>query len=150
MGDLLCVLSTILETGWKGPLLVTSEHPESEKMDLCSVVRIIKKLQHDTEVIIGVTCPTAEIADIFKHAGANEIRAVSLRYTSASKGFIRGELAVKLNVCPALQLKKEDPAELSVCGKRNGRLILVMRHYREWCLSDFQSCPYWLGTFDEN
>lgn len=146
MGDLLRVLGTLLESGWRGPLLVTSEQPASEKTDLCSVVRIIKKLQHDTEVIVGITCPTAEIAAVFKDAGADEIRAVSLRYTPPSKGHIRGELAVKLNVCPALKLKKEDPEELSVCERRNGRLILVMRHYRKWCLSDFHSCPHWLGN----
>jgi hypothetical protein len=143
-------LALVLGGEWRGEVLLTSTAPSQERDSLCCALRIICKAGNNIPVFVGMPDPTRELVSLFRENGADDVWAVSVsRGTgpSACAADPSNSLSVTDPVCPALRMLEASPVELSVCGKRNNRLILVMRHFREWCLADYESCPYWRGEY---
>ena len=145
--NLFDAIERIIDTSWKRQVLIATTGSPNDFKTVISTLKIIRRFKDNVHVIVGMAHPTTEyVHDLLEH-GANEIWAVN----SADRGFKRefdlsDSLTINKKVCPALHIKSGDPIELSVCGKRNNRLILVMHHFKKWCLADYTTCPHWLGT----
>lgn len=146
--DPFVALAVIVDEAFDGQVLITSQYPDSDRERIVSILRIIRAHRNDLTIIVGTPHPTIELNKLFMENGASNVWATNTIYPAAAED-ARIDLSEKIPlnraICPALHLKKGDPIELSVCGKRNDRLILVMSTFKKWCLADYESCPYWRG-----
>lgn len=46
-------------------------------------------------------------------------------------------------ICPALHACTQDEATLSVCGRRNDKMVLARHHFERWCFAAKEDCPHW-------
>lgn len=144
--NVLVALAIAFRPEWRGQILLTSQQPSTEKEVVCATLEIIRRVRNDLPVIVGTPHPTIRLAEEFRNSGATELWAVNLGHAGvAARPALEfaDRMSINQPICPALHIREGEPLELSVCGKRGNRLILVMGHFRKWCLSNYQTCPYW-------
>lgn len=143
-------IARIIDDTWNKQILIATTGAHDEYESIISTLKIIRKSKQGLHIIIGIAHPTAESVHDFLEHGASEVWAVNIGGQGVKRKYdLRDTLTIRKNVCPALHIKDGDPIELSVCGKRNNRLILVMHHFKKWCLADYNTCPYWLGKMND-
>jgi hypothetical protein len=141
-------LSKIIEPTWNDDVLISSDNVSKDHETITSMIDIIRHAQKEITLIIGIPHPTKEFFNRCMQRGASEVWAIN-DSTGTERTYTtnNSKLPIKTGetICPALHVKDGDPIELSVCGKRNNRLILVMHHFRQWCRANYMECPHWQG-----
>lgn len=146
----LLAIEAIVESAHAPLVLITSDRAAAERDTICAVLKILRRCGENVRVTVGLPHPTIQLLDAFKACGASDIWAIALNRGSGPDGtqvVIHDRIPTDRTVCPALHVHEGHPVELSVCGKRNNRLILVMDHLKRWCLSDYIICPHWRGIY---
>lgn len=135
----------LLEDFYGMAFLISKSEPK-QQTSLTSILEILKRFKPSMHVSVRVSYPTKKLIEELRECGADAIQV----YDGTSDRFLDTDindengLTVSCPVCPALRMKNGNSVVLSVCGKRNDRLIPA----RKWRLSDYSECPNWKGTYD--
>lgn len=129
-------------------ILVVGLGPPDDAPLLASI-RLARRLAAGPlEVVAASAHPTLRWVESVRQAGADLALLVNppAQDRWSRKLPLDGAVALCGAICPALHAQHEQDLTLSLCGRRQDRMLLARHHLERWCLAAKEACPHYRGA----